>query len=539
MKIYQCPTTFQRKNLVTSFVIPAKAGIQVVNKLLKKVWDLDPGFRRDDVIIRKDVVLIVGLLIFQIFFFHGAGHAAKKKKLKSMPISIGRYVELALEKSLRSQSNEETLQSNRYGLKSTLRDLTWPRLTLTATETRSESDTDTGTKSETGSTTGRVSVTQPFLTGTDVTVSGTWTHSETETNTSGVITESDLKNRPEVKATVNQPLYVFLRNEKLRRRKEALLGWENDQDSHHSQRLNIEFEARGIYYRLLLDRERVAVERKKYQSAQKVHKITRALVNAGKKAKVELLRADIRAKSDLRRIQNVENSYQKSLNSAKDFVLISAEREVRLISDLKYIPFKIKLKPLIKVALEENPSLRNARRNVTLSKISLQRTKEGNRPDLDLTGTYTKTLNRSDPNAPIDPYSWSVQMGLTWPIFDATQTKLSVRRQEISLRNTKRNSEDQKRNLKVDIKNAYLDVKRTEEQIKDFSKHRESGVKSLNATRLQYKNGIARLTDVFDAENQLRDLALEYLGLLVEFNVARDRLSLLVGRDITQLGESP
>jgi len=31
-------------------VIPAKAGIQVLNMILKLVYDLDPGLRRDDVL---------------------------------------------------------------------------------------------------------------------------------------------------------------------------------------------------------------------------------------------------------------------------------------------------------------------------------------------------------------------------------------------------------------------------------------------------------------------------------------------------------
>jgi hypothetical protein len=46
---------------------------------------------------------------------------------------------------------------------------------------------------------------------------------------------------------------------------------------------------------------------------------------------------------------------------------------------------------------------------------------------------------------------------------------------------------------------------------------------------------LTRLTDVFDAENALRDLELEYLGLLVNFNTARDQLNVLVGVDVNEL----
>jgi outer membrane protein TolC len=62
--------------------------------------------------------------------------------------------------------------------------------------------------------------------------------------------------------------------------------------------------------------------------------------------------------------------------------------------------------------------------------------------------------------------------------------------------------------------------------------------RNVNAIRLQYRNGLTRLTDVFDAENELRDLELEYLGLLVNFNTERDRLKTLVGKDLNELNEA-
>jgi outer membrane protein TolC len=87
----------------------------------------------------------------------------------------------------------------------------------------------------------------------------------------------------------------------------------------------------------------------------------------------------------------------------------------------------------------------------------------------------------------------------------------------------------------VAVENAYLEVKRTEEQIADFGPQKDAAERNVRAIRLQYKNGLTRLTDVFDAENQMRELDLEYLGLLVAFNTARDRLKVLIGTDLDEL----
>jgi outer membrane protein TolC len=129
-------------------------------------------------------------------------------------------------------------------------------------------------------------------------------------------------------------------------------------------------------------------------------------------------------------------------------------------------------------------------------------------------------------------------VGVDWPLFDGTQTKLRTRQAEISLLNTKRSLENSTRQLKVDVENAYLEIKRVEEQIADFEPQRVAAQRNVNAIRLQYRNGLTRLTDVFDAENELRDLELEYLGLLVNFNTERDRLKTLVGKDLNELNEA-
>jgi len=460
---------------------------------------------------------------------------AAVERPKPILLSIEKYVELALEKSLESQSAKESFLSSRYSWMATNRTLTWPTLNLAAAQESSFTDNDEGTETDKEVRNAQLSLNQPFLSGAKLSLSGNWTESETETDTLGALSESRTRQRPDVQASLTQPLYVFQRNDALRSRKEARLSLENAQDTFRNSILSIEFDARSRYYTLLLNQQSLEVERKKYESARLVHNMTTALVKAGKLAKVELLRSDIRAKTDERRIQNTEINFDKELNQAKDLILYPIDTPVRLSSQLRYTPFTVPLDTLIDVAVKKNPPLNIARRQLELARLSLQQTKEGNNPDVNVNGTYGKTYDRSDLSDPSNPYSWSAGLNLTWPFFDATQTYLQSQQSEISYRNTARALETEERQLRVNIENLYLDIKRIEDQIVNFGLHRESATQSLVAIRLQYRNGLARLTDVFDAENQLRDIDLEYLRLLVDFNTARDRLSLLTGEAISKM----
>lgn len=170
-----------------------------------------------------------------------------------------------------------------------------------------------------------------------------------------------------------------------------------------------------------------------------------------------------------------------------------------------------------------------------LNEIDLKDTREGDNPRVNATGRYERVRERSDSEAPLEPYNWTVGVGMEWALFDASQTRLKTRQSEVSLENSRRSYENAERQLRVDVENAYIEIKRAEDQISDFEPQRMAAQRNVNAIRLQYRNGLTRLTDVFDAENELRDLELEYLGLLVNFNSSRDRLKVLVGKDLSTL----
>jgi outer membrane protein TolC len=348
----------------------------------------------------------------------------------------------------------------------------------------------------------------------------------------GYSTSSTTQIFPVWTASISQPLYIFIRNQSLRTRKEAHLSWENSQDNYRSQRLAIEFEARQLYYNAIVQSQTIEIERKKLESASLVNDVTKALVQAGKLAEVELVRASIRAKKDQRNMKNSEIQYEQLINQLKDLILLPRDTDIQLVTPLSYRPFKLSLDELIQTALAKNPSLRIAERQIKLSEFSLQRTQESNRPSFNATGSYSLTQDRTDDTLSLDPYTWNVKLGMDWAFFDATQTRLKTQQEQVSLENNKRSFELQERDLIVSVKNAYLDIKRIEEQISEFEAQRKSAQSNVNAMRLQYRNGLTRLTDVFDAENQLRELELEYLGLLRDFNSAQDRIKTLIGSDL-------
>ena len=80
--------------------------------------------------------------------------------------------------------------------------------------------------------------------------------------------------------------------------------------------------------------------------------------------------------------------------------------------------------------------------------------------------------------------------------------------------------------IKVDVSNGYLNIKNLEGQLVDFDAARKLGAENLRAVRYRYSSGMDRLIDVFDADNEMHDQELEYLGVLINYHGARDQLVL-------------
>jgi outer membrane protein TolC len=449
-------------------------------------------------------------------------------------LTLDNYVGLVLTQSLDMQNARASLRSAELRRDASFSSLVLPRLTADTGASKNYSDSDDGTAAAgINATDARVGVSQPFITGTQLTASSQYLFSETRS--AGGPRTSLTRDVPRFRSALTQPLFIFKKNPARRTKSRAQLAWEQAEDSFRATELQVWASARNLYYEAMLNGERERVERNKLTSSKAVYRVTKALVDAGKVARVQLSRAKIRRERDFRNVRTVRNNKQKALNSLKDFILLPAEQSVSLKTGLKYEPFDHTLARLKELAERYNPALHSSKVDVDLARISLRETREGTFPGLDLNAGYNVDRNRADAASPRNPYSWDAGIRLTWEFYDARQTKLGAEQSRLSLKNLERTVEKTRRALLVAVENRVLDIRRIEKQILGFGAQRQLARSNIEATRLQYKNGITRLVDVFDAENEARAIELEYFNLVVGYKRSYDQLVTLVGRDLAEV----
>ena len=449
----------------------------------------------------------------------------------TLELSADQFVEMVLTKSLNTQNIKNSFRVNESGYFASRREILFPNLSLTSQASRSKSIQETAA-TLTDSASNNLELAQPFIWGGNLSIAAAQETSQaTNEASNAATTQTFSRNFPKFSVTYQQPLFIFTGNQRWRTWKRNLLNFKNQSGSFQLQLQSIEFDARAQYDNAVIALERLNVEKQKLKSSQLLFNITQAWVESGRIAQVELMRAQINKKLDERRLRNAEISAQQALNSLKNLVLIPENQEVVLVSTFTYKPLRVSLETLQNTALQYRLDLQNARQNIELSELAIKETREQNFPQMNASAGYRIDYLETSQR----PENWNILLSMNWKLFDSGINSLSVDQKKLALENSKRDLELLKRQVKLEVENAYLDVTNTQEQIDDFSETRQQALANIEAVRLRYERGIDRLIDVFDAENSLRSLEIEYLALVSTFNNSKNKLSLLVGKRIGEI----
>lgn len=464
---------------------------------------------------------------------------------ETMALSLERFADIALRNSLRSTIYRNSLESTDLSFRSSYISSRFPEIALQASAERSFSQASYQSSLASTNTVAFPDTSRTYGTQTNLSASlnlplyvtgGSFSmgamQSRNLTNTSG-LGPATTETSPSWQASYTQPLFVFVGDGRRRNWKRTLLAHESSVASLDREKLAIWVDARALYYQAMQQQSTVEVELQTLRSSKELLNITRALTRVGRYAPVELNRAELRYALEERRIKSAQAALRAKLNNVKYFLQLPANVHFVLTTKLEYEKFDWELRDLINFALAHRQDYLNARRSLELQKLSVLDARETNRPNLSLVSSYSNARVLYNPGTPANTYGWTIQALATWNLFDFGVTRLKVKESLLELSNSRIALENIRQQVQTEVENAYINIKNLEEQLRDFNFNRKQAANNLKAVRYRYSNGIDRLIDVFDAENELRQLELEYLDLVVSYHAARDQMALSINGRLT------
>lgn len=481
---------------------------------------------------RKVLALFMVLTVSYVPSSSGAPPTPRASN--TLQLSMEQYVQLVLKQGEEAITTYNNFENSTRDFKISYRQSRLPKLTTGGSyaATRTEVTLSSDTINE--ETRWNTSLTQPFYpTGGSLALSASQSLSSSR---QGETTSHDRPD-PTYNATFTQPLFLFVGNTEWRNWKRASVNYQIATENFSRDIQSIEVKARDLYFDVILKTEQLEVEKVKLQSSKRAYQTTKALVDAGKLAGIELARSEVSFRRDQRRLDNARSNLKQAVNTALEFASLKIDTPVDFTSKLSYKKQRIPLNTLIEFALQHRPDYLAAKRQLELSEISLQETTEANNPTFSAVGSVTHSQNDNGLFGETTTRNWSGSLTLSWPLFDSRITHLQVQSARNSLENSRTALQSLERNIKTEISNKFIEIEKSEEQMGDIRESKEQARKSVEAVRIRYQSGRDRLVDVFNSENDLRDLELEYLSTIITANQAKDRLALAVGAPLEKVAE--
>jgi outer membrane protein len=154
-----------------------------------------------------------------------------------------------------------------------------------------------------------------------------------------------------------------------------------------------------------------------------------------------------------------------------------------------------------------SPAVRQAQLGLEVAQLETQKAQAGNKPTLDLNGSYNITQNNGSSNSTLDYRTNVAQVGLNlnWPLFAGYAIQNRIK-ETLSLEDKARSDLDAaKRGVAQATRAAYFGVESGLGQVKALEAAEASSQSALDATKLGYQVGVRINIDVLNAQTALFD----------------------------------
>src|SRR5215204_2954624 len=285
------------------------------------------------------------------------------------------------------------------------------------------------------------------------------------------------------------------------------------------------------YYRVLVQRQQVGVVDSTIKNTQKVQATLQSLYENGLAKKIDVDRISVNVSNLKSRRQQLINGVQLLENQLKFFMGMPIETSI-IIPDIQLS--EINPQALAKdeqVNASNRTELAVLKTQEKLLQYQLQATRSEYLPTLSLSGSYSyQGLSNGFPvfKGQDNGANWfdvaSVGLNLRIPIFNGNATKARIKQSDVQIRKLKEDISQTKLSLNLAYENAKTQINNSIITLNSQQANVRLAEEVYFNTQNNYKNGLATLTDLLDAEYSLTVTQTDYSSALLDYRVAEIQL---------------
>jgi outer membrane protein TolC len=298
--------------------------------------------------------------------------------------------------------------------------------------------------------------------------------------------------------------------------------WQAAEHLFDFSKLELTFEIKNLYYRILLLKNNEGFARKNLDSIQNIYKLIKKRVKLGETKELEAIKLyveTLRAQNELNKIQTELRLAKENLNK---FLGNFLPPDFSVSGELGYRPLQIVEKHLLDKALFSHPLIKTKEKDLEYAKSNISYIKWQRFPDFTLSGFFNKELHGKDKG---------IGLSLEIPLWNL-KSKEIAEAESLYLKQS-----EELRALKMEIATeirAKLSRLRLSEQaIQLFHKGLlKQAEESLKISETSYKQGEISLIDYLDSQRTYFSILKDYQDSLYDWNTDKAALEKAIGEEV-------
>ena len=312
--------------------------------------------------------------------------------------------------------------------------------------------------------------------------------------------------------------------------KQAKLSLEVQQETLRAKKLDMEFDAKRLYYGLLLAYETLRIARDALDEAIAHYENVKQMYKHGTASRFDMLQSGVQVsllEPDVVKAKNEIESLKADLNKLLarkvDFPIETKEK-------LIYAFIGIKESEFLKIAYLNRPEVKLKTLGVDIDKWGIQMAKSGYRPNINFLAGYSWHSNNPGNMLNEKQSNWNTGLAVNIPIFEGFSVKAKVAAARARFAQgliSKDNLFDQ---IAVDVRKSCLDLKESAAIIQSQKDNVEEAKEALRIAEVSYASGVAINLDVLDAQVSLTQIQRNLASGIYDYLMALAYLDRSIGK---------
>lgn len=327
------------------------------------------------------------------------------------------------------------------------------------------------------------------------------------------------KNDNQIGLSLNESVYNGGAN--IANFKQAKLGLKAQGETLRAKKLDVEFEAKRLYYGLLLAYETELIARNLVEQAKKHYKNVEDKFKHGTASRFDTLQSKVQVSLLMPQLVSATNDIDYIKAELNKLLGRKVDTPIETNEKLEYAPVEIKEQEFLQAAYLNKPELILKVLGFDISRWSIEMAKSGYRPDVNIQAGYSYRSNNAGNIFNEEHKNWKSGLSVSIPIFEGFSTKAKVdaaREQYAQAALDKDNLADQ---IAVDIRKGCLDLKEAESIILSQRDSVDEAREALSIAEVSYNNGVGINLDVLDAQVALAQVRKNLSGGIYDYLMAK------------------